>query len=164
MANAPVQIPAIKAGDAVVDMTKGKIFEDFKAKPGEKALVLMHTVPFEGSVGLINMLTATRLVRKGYEVTLVLYGPGVLMASAARGFPVAGEEGFAGNLSFNKQLSTILKEGGKILACRFAMSALYGMREADLLPGVQAIHPLDVLDCVIAHHRAGALVINTWTV
>ncbi|HTP29603.1 MAG TPA: MSMEG_0572/Sll0783 family nitrogen starvation response protein, partial [Anaeromyxobacteraceae bacterium] len=105
MANAPVQIPPIKAGDAVVDMTKGKIYEDFKAKPGEKALIMMHTVPFEGSVGLINMLTATRLIRKGYEVTLLLYGPGVLMASQTRGFPVAGEEGFAGNLNFNKQLN-----------------------------------------------------------
>jgi len=164
MANAPVQIPPIKAGDAVVDMTKGKIYEDFKAKPGEKALIMMHTVPFEGSVGLINMLTATRLIRKGYEVTLLLYGPGVLMASQTRGFPVAGEEGFAGNLNFNKQLNVILKEGGKIQACRFAMSALYGMREADLIPGVQAIHPLDILDCLIHHQRAGALIINTWTV
>ena len=159
-----VEIPTIKPGDAIVDMSKGKIFEDIKAHPGEKALITMHTVPFEGSVGLINMLTATRLVRKGYDLTLLLYGPGVLMASATRGFPNAGEEGFAGNLSFNKQLTTIMKEGGKIVACRFAMSALYGMREADLLPGVKAIHPLDVLDCILEHQRSGALIISTWTV
>ncbi len=159
-----VEIPPIKPGDAIVDMSKGKIYEDYKARPGDKALITMHTVPVEGSVGLINMLTATRLVRKGYDLTLLLYGPGVLMASATRGFPTAGEEGFAGNLSFNKQLTTIMKEGGKILACRFAMSALYGMREADLLPGVKAIHPLDVLDCIIENQRAGALIISTWTV
>ena len=160
---AMVSIPPIAAGDEIVNHGP-KVYEDLKARPGEKALILMHTVPFEGSVGLINMLTGTRLVRKGYEMTLLLYGPAVIMASASRGFPKVGDEGFPGNLSYNKQLATIMKEGGKILACRFAMAALYGMREADLLPGVQAIHPLDVLDCLITHHRAGALVINTWTV
>ena len=160
---AMVSIPPIAVGEEIVNHGP-KTLEDFKAKPGEKALILMHTVPFEGSVGLINMLTATRLVRKGYDLTLLLYGPGVLMASAARGFPKVGDEGFGGNLAYNKQLTTIMNEGGKIVACRFAMAALYGMRETDLLPGVQAIHPLDVLDCLIAHHRAGALIINTWTV
>ena len=160
---AMVSIPPIKVGDEIVNHGP-KIFEDFKAKPGEKALIMMHTVPFEGSVGLINMLTGTRLIRKGYELTLLLYGPGVIMASATRGFPKVGDEGFAGNLSFNKQLTTIMNEGGKIVACRFAMAALYGMRESDLLAGVQAIHPLDVLDCLISHQRAGALIMNTWTV
>jgi len=160
---AMVSIPLINVGDEIVDHGP-KIFEDIKAKPGEKALITMHTVAFEGSVGLINMLTATRLVRKGYDLSLLLYGPGVVMASNARGFPKVGDEGFPGNLSYNKQLTTIMKEGGKVYACRFAMAALYGMRETDLIPGVQAIHPLDVLDCILTHQRAGALIISTWTV
>lgn len=158
-----VSIPPIAPGEEIVNHSP-KIFEDIKAKPGEKALITMHTVPFEGSVGLINMLTATRLVRKGYDLTLLLYGPGVLMASNTRGFPKVGDEGFAGNLAYNKQLSVIMNEGGKVLACRFAMSALYGMRETDLLPGVQGLHPLDVLDCILTHQRAGALILATWTV
>jgi uncharacterized repeat protein (TIGR04044 family) len=158
-----VSIPPIAQGEEIVEHGP-KVYEDIKARPGEKALITMHTVPFEGSVGLINMLTATRLVRKGYELTLLLYGPGVLMASNTRGFPKVGDDGFAGNLAYNKQLSVIMKEGGKVLACRFAMSALYGMRETDLLPGVQGIHPLDVLDCILTHQRAGALILATWTV
>jgi uncharacterized repeat protein (TIGR04044 family) len=158
-----VQIPQPKPGDEVVDMSVPKIFEDHKAKPGERALITMHTVPFEGSVGLINMLTCTRLIRKGYDTTLLLYGPGVLMASATRGFPQVGEEGFPGNLAMNRQLQTIIKEGGKVLACRFAMTALYGMREADLIPGVKPIHQLDVLDCILDHQRSGSLVLATWT-
>lgn len=160
---AMVSIPTINVGDEIVNHGL-KVYEDVKAKPGEKVLITMHTVPYEGSVGLINMLTATRLVRKGYDLTLLLYGPGVLMASAARGFPKVGDEGFPGNLSYNKQLATIMKEGGKVVACRFAMAALYGMRETDLLPGVQAIHPLDILDCMLEHKNAGALIISTWTV
>ena len=159
-----VQIPQPKPGDEIVDMSTPKIYEDIKAKPGEKALITMHTVPFEGSVGLINLLTCTRLIRKGYDTTLLLYGPGVLMASNTRGFPKVGEEGFPGNLALNNQLKTIIKEGGKVIACRFAMTALYGMREADLIPGVKAIHQLDVLDVILEHQRAGALVIATWTV
>ncbi len=160
---AMVEIPQIKAGDEIVN-SNPKIFDDVKAKPGDKALVCMHTVPFEGSVGLINMLQSTRLVRKGYDTTLLLYGPGVLMAAATRGFPKVADEAFPGNQSFNNQIKTILKEGGKVLACRFALSALYGFREADVIEGVQVVHPHDVLDCILEHHRAGAVILDTWTV
>jgi uncharacterized repeat protein (TIGR04044 family) len=152
-----------QAGDAIVDY-EAKMFEDIQANPGEKAYIFMHTVPYEGSVGLVNMLTCTRINRKGFDTTLVLYGPGVLMASATRGFPTVGAEAFPGNLAYNNQLKTFIKEGGKVLACRFAMAALYGMRETDLIEGVQAIHPLDVLDCTLTARREGALVMQTWTV
>jgi uncharacterized repeat protein (TIGR04044 family) len=158
-----IEIPRPKPGDTIVQHND-KEWEDYKAQEGEKALVLMHTVPFEGSVGLINLLTCTRLVRKGYDTTLLLYGPGVLMATDTRGFPNVGDEAFPGNQSLNNQIKTIIKEGGKVVACRFAMSALYGHREQDMIEGVKVIHPLDILDCVIEHHRAGALVLNTWTV
>ncbi|MCL4298775.1 MAG: MSMEG_0572 family nitrogen starvation response protein [Anaerolineae bacterium] len=152
-----------KEGDAIINL-EDKLFPDYKAKDGEKALIMMHTVPFEGSVGLVNMLTTTRICRKGFDTSFVLYGPGVLMAAATRGFPVIGKEGFPGNLAINNQLKVIVKEGGKIYACRFAMAALYGMREADLIEGVKPFHPLDVLDILIENWRAGALVISTWTV
>lgn len=158
------KIERAKVGDEIVDQSIPKKWEDFKARPGDRALIQMHTVPFEGSVGLINLLTTTRLIRKGYDVTLLLYGPGVLMASATRGFPTVGADGFAGNQAMNNQIKTILKEGGKVLACRFAMAALYGMREQDLIEGVQPIHPLDVLDVLIDHQRSGGLILSTWTV
>jgi len=153
---------APQAGDFLVNVQE-KVFEDFKAKPGERALVLMHTVPFEGSVGLVNMLTTTRIVRKGFDTSFVLYGPGVLMATAGRGFPKVGDEAFPGNLAFNNQIKVIAKEGGKIYACRFAMAALYAMRETDIMPEVKPFSPLDVLDILIEHWRDGALVIATWT-
>jgi hypothetical protein len=55
--------------------TEEKIFEDIRANPGEKAFVFIHSVPFEGSVSLVNLLTSTRLVRKGFDVSIILYGP-----------------------------------------------------------------------------------------
>jgi len=158
-----VTIDPPKEGDVLFNVEE-KIFPDFKAEDGDKAYIFMHTVPFEGSVGLVNMLTATRLVRKGFEVSLVLFGPGVLMASAARGFPAVGNEGFPGNLGYNRQLQTLMDEGATIYACRFAMGALYGMREDDLIPGVKAFSPLDVLDANIQAWKDRALVLATWTV
>ncbi len=149
-------------GDAIVDYEE-KLFDDIQADAGEKAYVFMHTVPFEGSVGFVNMLTATRINRKGFDTSLVLYGPGVLMASATRGFPTVGAGAFPGHMNFNGQLETLLKEGGKVYSCRFAMAALYGMRETDLIEGVIPIHPLDVLDLTLKARREGALVMQTWT-
>ena len=151
-----------QAGDAIVDYDE-KLFDDIQAEAGEKAYIFMHTVPYEGSVGLVNMLTCTRINRKGFDTSLVLYGPGVLMASATRGFPTVGSEAFPGHLAYNNQLQTFMKEGGKVLACRFAMAALYGMRETDLIEGITPIHPLDILDCTLTARREGALVMQTWT-
>lgn len=152
-----------KEGDSLVNLDE-KLYPDHKAEPGQRALIMMHTVPFEGSVGLVNMLTTTRIARKGFQTTLTLYGPGVLMAAAGRGFPTVGSEGFAGNLAVNRQLDTLMNEGSTIHACRFAMVALYGMRETDLMTGITPFHPLDVLDCLLDNWKAGALIVSTWTV
>jgi uncharacterized repeat protein (TIGR04044 family) len=155
--------PQKEEGQILFDVEE-KLFEDLKANPGEKAYVFIHTVPYEGSVALVNLLTATRLRRKGFEVNIVLYGPGVLLASGTRGFPAVGQEAFPGHLAINNQIKTLLKEGATIYACRFAMGALYGYREDDLIEGVKPFHPLDVLDSALTAWREGAFQINTWTV
>jgi uncharacterized repeat protein (TIGR04044 family) len=157
----PVTHPPHKEGDALVDAEE-KVFEDVKAQPGEKALVTFHTVAFEGSIGLVNMLQATRLLRKGFETSVLLYGPGVMLG-VQRGFPRLGGEAFPGHLVVNQKIGAFMAEGGKVYACRFALSALYGQTEAALIPGIRPINPLDVLDCVLLHRRAGAFILNTWT-
>jgi uncharacterized repeat protein (TIGR04044 family) len=152
----------VKQGDAIVDY-EHKVFEDIQAEEGEKAYVFMHTVPFEGSVGLVNMLTCTRINRKGFDTNLVLYGPGSLMAAATRGYPKVGDEPFPGAMAYNRQLQTFMNEGGHIFACRFSAAALYGMREIDMMEGVQPVNPLDILDALLTARREGALVLQTWT-
>jgi uncharacterized repeat protein (TIGR04044 family) len=154
---------AKQPGNELFD-TSEKVFEDVKAKPGEKAITFMHTVPYEGSVGLVNLLTTTRVQRKGFDTTLVLYGPGVLMASGTRGFPKVGDEAFPGHLAINNQIRTFLDEGGTVHACRFACGALYGLPEDMLMEGVRPFHPLDVLDAALTAWREGAFQLNTWTV
>lgn len=150
-----------KTGDFLVDYEE-KVFEDVKAEPGEKALVTFHTVAFEGSIGLVNLLQATRLLRKGFETSVLLYGPGVTLG-VQRGFPKLGDEAFPGHLAMNSQLIKFMKEGGKAFACRFALQALYGHSEAALIEGVRPINPLDVLDLVLLHRKQGAFILNTWT-
>jgi uncharacterized repeat protein (TIGR04044 family) len=141
-----------------------KVFPDIQAEPGQKAFIFIHTVPYEGSVALVNLLTSTRLVRKGFDVSVILYGPGVLLASGTRGYPGVGQAAFPGHLAINEQLKTLLKEGAKIYACRFAMGALYGFREDDLIPGVRPFNPKDVLDAALTAWKEGAFQLNTWTV
>jgi uncharacterized repeat protein (TIGR04044 family) len=157
-----VEHPKHQAGDFFVDY-EHKVFEDVKAEPGEKALVTFHTVAFEGSIGFVNLLQATRLIRKGFDTSILLYGPGVTLG-VQRGFPTLGDEAFPGHQNFNKHLQTFMKEGGKIYACRFALQALYGHGEPSLIEGIVAISPLDVLDVILLHRRDNAFILDTWTV
>src|ERR1700709_265778 len=99
-------------GDVLVDYEE-KVFEDVKAEPGQKALVTFHTVAFEGSIGLVNLLQATRLQRKGFETSVLLYGPGITLG-VQRGFPRLGDEAFPGHLNFHKQIEKFLAESGKV--------------------------------------------------
>lgn len=156
-----VTLPAHKTGDFLVDYEE-KVFEDVKAEPGQKALVTFHTVAFEGSIGFVNMLQATRLLRKGFETSILLYGPGVTLG-VQRGFPTLGAEAFPGHQNYNNQLTKFMVEGGKVYACRFALQALYGHGEPSLIAGIRPINPLDVLDLKLLHTRDNALIIDTWT-
>src|SRR3978361_1062561 len=111
-------------GEFLVDYEE-KVFEDVKADPGEKALVTFHTVAFEGSIGFVKLLQATRLQRKGFETSVLLYGPGVTLG-LQRGFPTLGDDAFPGHQNFNNQIKRFMIEGRKVYACRFALHALYG--------------------------------------
>jgi len=153
----------VNPGDAIVDY-EDKVFPDHQAEPGQKAFVFYHCVPFESSASLVNLLTATRILRKGFETHFVMFGPGSLAAAATRGYPKVGDEPFPGALGYNKQLQTFMNEGGHVYACRFSAAALYGMREIDMMEGVKPINPLDVLDSVLTARRQGALIMQTWTV
>src|SRR6201989_116673 len=153
--------PLHKEGDFLVDYEEN-VFEDVKAAPGEKALVTFHTVAFEGSIGFVNLLQATRLQRKGFDTSVLLYGPGVTLG-VQRGFPTLGDEAFPGHLNFNNQIEKFMKEGGKVYACRFALPALYGHGEGSLIPGIVPTAPQDVLDIVLLHRRDNAFILDTWT-
>ncbi|MGZ5051926.1 MAG: MSMEG_0572/Sll0783 family nitrogen starvation response protein [Methylobacter sp.] len=156
-----VTTPAHQPGDCFVDFEE-KVFEDVKAQPGQKALVKFHTVAFEGSIGFVNLLQATRLQRKGFETSILLYGPGVTLG-LQRGFPRIGDEAFPGHQNYANQIAKFIAEGGKVYACRFALQALYGHGEPSLLPGIRPINPLDVLDIVLLHQRDNAVILDTWT-
>ena len=156
-----VEKQAHKKGDFLVDY-ENKVFEDVKAEKGEKALVTFHTVAFEGSIGLVNLLQATRLKRKGFETSILLYGPGVTLG-VQRGFPKLGDEPFPGAQNFGNQLTKFMSEGGEVYCCRFALQMLYGHGEGSLVPGIRPISPLDVLDLILLHRRDDAFMLHTWT-
>lgn len=156
-----VTTPAHKDGDFFVNY-EDKVFEDVQAEDGQKALVTFHTVAFEGSIGLVNILQAIRLQRKGFETSVLLYGPGVSLG-VQRGFPTLGDEAFPGAQNYAANLTKFMKEGGKVYACRFALQMLMGHGEPSLLPGITPIAPQDVLDLKLLHVRDNALILDTWT-
>ncbi|HSC35807.1 MAG TPA: MSMEG_0572/Sll0783 family nitrogen starvation response protein [Thermodesulfobacteriota bacterium] len=150
-------------GKALVNYEE-KLYPDHKAKAGEKALFLIHSVPYEGSVAGINMLTAIRTKKKGYDVTVLFYGPASGIP-VYRGWPNVGDDGYGAGIQLYPNLvNRMLSEGIKVLACRFSAAALLGQNESSFIEGVVPIHPTDILDIVIEHHRAGAMIFNTWTV
>jgi len=150
-------------GKALVNYEE-KLYPDHKAKPGEKALFLIHSVPYEGSVAGINMLTAIRTKKKGYETTVLFYGPASGIP-VYRGWPNVGDDGYGAGIQLYPNLvNRMLSEDIKVLACRFSAAALLGQNESSFIEGVVPIHPTDILDIVIEHHRAGAMIFNTWTV
>ena len=153
--------PAYQSGDFLVDYEE-KVFPDVQAEPGEKALVTFHTVAFEGSIGLVNLLQASRLISKGFETSVLLYGPGGTLG-VQRGFPKLGDEAFPGHMAMNNRVVKIIEDGGKVYACRSALQALYGHGEPSLIPGITPINPLDVLDIVLMHRKEGAFILDTWT-
>jgi uncharacterized repeat protein (TIGR04044 family) len=110
----------------------------------------------------VNLLQATRLQRKGYETSILLYGPGVTLG-VQRGFPKLGDEAFPGHQNLNNQITKFIAEGGKVYACRFALQALYGHGEGSLIEGIIPISPLDVLDIMLLHRKANAVILDTWT-
>lgn len=156
-----VDKPMHEDGDFLVDYEE-KVFEDVQAEPGEKALITFHTVAFEGSIGLVNMLQAKRLLRKGFETKVLLYGPGVQLG-IQRGFPTLGAEAFPGHLVVNKQIQAFMEEGGEVYACRFALQALYGQTEKALIEGIRPINPLDVMDLQLLMRKENAFTVHTWT-
>jgi uncharacterized repeat protein (TIGR04044 family) len=156
-----VSRPSNQPGDFLVDYEE-KVFPDVKAEPGEKALITFPTVAFEGSIGLVNLLQASRLINKGFETSVLLYGPGVTLG-VQRGFPKLGDAAFDGHLNFNARLQKFMDQGGKVYACRFALQALYGHGEGALMPGIRPVNPLDVLDIVLMHRKEGAFILDTWT-
>lgn len=151
-----------QAGQALVDYEE-KLYPDHKAREGEKALFLIHSVPYEGSVAGINMLTAIRTKSKGYQTTVLFYGPASGIP-VYRGWPTVGEDGYGAGIQLYPNLvNRMLGEGIDVLACRFSAAALLGQNEANFIEGVRPIHPTDILDIVIEHHRAGAMMFSTWT-
>jgi hypothetical protein len=56
----------------------------------------------------------------------------------------------------NKQLSALIAEGATVYADRFALGALYGAREDDLIAGVTGCNPLDVLDAQLHCLQTGS--------
>ena len=69
--------------------TEEKLFDDIKANPGERRSSSSRPCPTR-VVALVNLLTVDPPGAQGFRRNIVLYGPGVLLASGTRGYPAVG--------------------------------------------------------------------------
>ena len=146
-----VTMPAHRKATFLVDYEE-KVFEDVKAEPGEKALVTFHTVAFEGSIGLVNMLQATRLLRKGFETS------SCSTARASRWACSAAFRSSATRRSPATWTSTTSSSSSWPKAARSTPAASRCRRctataKAALIAGIRPINPLDVLDIILLHRK-----------
>ena len=51
--------------------TEEKLFPDIKAEPGQKAFVFIHSVPYEGSVLLVNLTNRVRAEVNSYHTYML---------------------------------------------------------------------------------------------
>lgn len=158
---AEIPHPSLPKGSNLYGSTK--IFPDYRAEEGESYFTLIHGMAHESSVSLVALLQAVRALRKGFDSVVYFYGTGAMNAIATRGFPTTGDNGFPGEQNVNDTITTFIKEGGTVFACRFGL-ALHGHREEDLIEGVIPAHPLDVQDALIHFSRKGAIINSTWMV
>ena len=163
MANNSALADAKSAGTELFD-TSEKVFEDIQAEPGEKAYTFMHTVPYEGSVGLVNLLTTTRAAPEG-----VRHQPGPVRARGADGLrharlPKGRGRGVPRSHGDQQPAEDAAQRGRAHLRVPVRRGALYGFPEDMLLDGVKPFHPLDVLDSALTAWRQKAFQLNTWTV
>ena len=100
----------VTAGDAIVDY-EDKVFPDHQAEPGQKAFVFYHCVPFESSASLVNLLTATRILRKGFETHFVMFGPGSLAAAATERLPQGRRRGLPGQHELQQPAAAVHGRG-----------------------------------------------------
>lgn len=154
-----IKHPSLEAGTGLYGKTK--VFPDYKADPGDKFLSLIHGIAHESSLAYVAVLQAIRAQRKGFEAAIYFYGTGAMNAMATRGYPTIGNSAFGGMMNLNEGIEKFIKEGGKVYVCRFGLG-LHGLREEDLIEGTIPCDPLDLQDCLIEYHKAGAFILNTF--
>ena len=122
--------------------------------------MFIHSVPFEGSVSLVNLLTSTRLVHKGFDVSRSSCGPACYWRPGTAATRPSSTS-LPGNLAGNRQIETLLKEGATVYACRFAIEHAVRLPRGGPGPNsVKAFSPLDVLDSALTAWR-GAFQLDT---
>lgn len=119
-----VDIEQYKDGDFLVDYEE-KVFEDVKAQPGEKSIGTFHTVAFEGSsIGLVNVLQAKRLLRKGFETkNSFIWSRRSTGRTTWFSFQPWGLKYLLDTLAVNNQLKAFMAEGGEAPCSPFCITS-----------------------------------------
>lgn len=117
----------------------------------KKVLLFLKNMVYESTSPLETLRFARYYRRKGLDVMVVLWGPmGVIL----------GKKGKKGGLPlYDKKIGECLEMGVKFKCCSLG-AGIIGLKEEELIEGIEMIRASDVAELFLEYHKPGHMVIS----
>lgn len=116
----------------------------------KKVLLLLKNMVYESTSPQETIRFAKYYRKKGLEVVVVLWGPmGVVL----------GKKDKHGSPEYDKKIQKCIDLGVQFKCCELAASMI-GLKEEELMPGVEMIHSHEVAEMFLEFREEGQLIIN----
>ncbi|MBW6470921.1 MAG: DsrE family protein [Methanosarcinaceae archaeon] len=116
----------------------------------KKVLLLLKNMVYESTSPQETLRFAKYYRKKGLEVIVVLWGPmGVVL----------GKKNKHGSPEYDNKMQKCIDLGVQFKCCELAASMI-GLKEEELMPGVEMIHSHEVAEMFLQFREEGQLIIN----
>ena len=115
-----------------------------------KVLILLKDMVYESSSPQEAIRFAKYYRKKGLEVVVVLFGPmGVILAKKDK----------QGSPAYDEKMARCLELGVQFKCCDLAASMI-GLKEEELIPGVELVHSHEIADMFLQYREEDQLIIT----
>ncbi len=115
-----------------------------------KVLLLLKNMIYESTSPMEIIRFAKYYRKKDLDVTVVLWGPmGILL----------GKSGKEGRMRYEEEVLECLEMGIHFMCCDLA-ARIVGMKEPELIPGIEIVPSFHVADLLLEYQEEGQLVIS----
>jgi len=115
-----------------------------------KVLLLLKNMVYESTSPQEIVRFAKYYRKKGLEVVVVLWGPmGVIL----------GKKDKHGSPDYDKKMRQCLELGVQFKCCELAASMI-GMKEEELMPGIELVHSHDVAEMFLQYREEEQLILT----
>lgn len=115
-----------------------------------KVLILLKDMVYESSSPQEAVRFAKYYRKKGLEVVVVLFGPmGVVL----------GKKDKHGSPAYDEKMKECIDLGVQFKCCELAASMI-GLKEEELLPGVEMVHSYELAEMFLQYREEGQLIMT----